>query len=133
MMVNANWTRVINQLEPEDWHAILGDAYETLRVLSGGKSICEWASCNFTEAYPPYQILSNDNNRKIIIGKLKALAEKYPDSFKLIRRGPQKAVTYQVPKKNISVRSPYNEERRKRQSQEAKANGLQDYLNNALN
>lgn len=72
MMVNANWTRVINQLEPEDWHAILGDAYETLRVLSGGKSICEWASCNFTEAYPPYQILSNDNNRKIIIGKLKA-------------------------------------------------------------
>lgn len=65
-----------------------------------------------------------------LIGKLKALAEKYPDSFKLIRRGPKKAVTYQVPKKNISVRSPYNEERRKKQSQEAKVNGLQDYLNN---
>ena len=65
-----------------------------------------------------------------LIGKLKALAEKYPDSFKLIRRGSQKAVTYQVPKKNISIRSPYNEERRKKQSQEAKEKGLQNYLNN---
>ena len=59
-----------------------------------------------------------------LISKLKALAEKYPDSFRLIRRGPQKAVTYQVPKKNISIRSPYNEERRKKQSQEAKEKGL---------
>lgn len=65
-----------------------------------------------------------------LINKLQSLAKKYPESFKLIRRGPQKSVTYQVPKKNISIRSPYSEERRKKQSQEAKEKGLQSYLNN---
>lgn len=65
-----------------------------------------------------------------LISKLQSLEKKYPESFKLIRRGPQKSVTYQVPKKNIGIRSPYNEERRQKQSQEAKDKGLQNYLNN---
>ena len=65
-----------------------------------------------------------------LISKLQSLEKKYPESFKLIRRGPKKSVFYQVPKKNISIRSPYNEERRKKQSQEAKEKGLQNYLNN---
>lgn len=63
-----------------------------------------------------------------IISKLQSLAEKYPDSFQMIRRGPQKAVTYQVPKRNISIRPPYSEARRKKQSQEAKEKGLEKYL-----
>lgn len=34
-----------------------------------------------------------------LFNKLKALSEKYPDQYKLERRGPQRAVTYTVPKR----------------------------------
>ncbi len=58
-----------------------------------------------------------------MISKLKALAEKYPEQFRLERKGPHRSVTYQVPKRCVSIRSPYSEARRKRQSQTAIANG----------
>ena len=67
---NDNWDRVINQLEPEDWKIILGPSYDTLRVLSSGKSICDWASLSFTDAYPPYEVILDKTKRDILIGKL---------------------------------------------------------------
>lgn len=50
-----------------------------------------------------------------LIRRLQELAEKHPSVFLLERKGPGKAVTYQLPKKLISVRAPYDEERRKKQ------------------
>jgi len=63
-----------------------------------------------------------------LINKLYMLAERYPDSFKLIRRGPQKAVTFQIPKRTVSIRAPYSEERRLKQKRDAKENGIGSYL-----
>ena len=34
-----------------------------------------------------------------LISKLKVLSQKYPEQYRLERRGPQRAVTYTVPKK----------------------------------
>lgn len=59
-----------------------------------------------------------------LINKLKELSEKYPDQFILIRKGPQRAVTYRIPKRCIGIRPPYSEERKQRQVRDAKANGL---------
>ena len=59
-----------------------------------------------------------------LIKKLKALAEKYPKEFRLERTGPERAVTYTVPKKCIGIRPPYGEERRQRDIQNAKERGL---------
>lgn len=50
-----------------------------------------------------------------LIGKLRELAKKYPEQFKLERRGPHRSVTYLVPKKCVTIRAPYNEERRQQQ------------------
>ncbi|MCD8382359.1 MAG: immunoglobulin [Clostridiales bacterium] len=58
-----------------------------------------------------------------LIAKLKELSEKYPEQFKLERRGPHRAVTYTVPKWCITIRTPYSEERRQQQIQEAAENG----------
>ncbi|MCD8161791.1 MAG: immunoglobulin [Clostridiales bacterium] len=58
-----------------------------------------------------------------MIGKLKELTKKYPAQFQLERRGPGRAVTYQIPKKCVSIRPPYSEERRKQQIQDAALNG----------
>ena len=59
-----------------------------------------------------------------LINKLKALSEKYPDQYRLERRGPQRAVTYTVPKKSIGIRPPYGESRRQRDIENARKNGL---------
>lgn len=59
-----------------------------------------------------------------LIHKLKALSEQYPGQFVLVRRGPSRAVTYQVPKKCIGIRPPYSDERKQRQKQAARENGL---------
>ena len=64
-----------------------------------------------------------------LINKLYLLAERYPDFFKLIRSGPQKAVTFQIPKRTVSIRAPYNEERRLKQKKDAKEKGIKSYLN----
>lgn len=54
-----------------------------------------------------------------LIRRLKELAEKYPSVFVLERKGPGKAVTYRLPKKLISIRPPYDEDRRKLQREQA--------------
>lgn len=56
-----------------------------------------------------------------MIRRLKELAEKYPDDYVLERKGPQRAVTYHIPKHLVSLRSPYSEERRKRDRENALA------------
>lgn len=69
-MTNNNWVSAINQLEPEDWQIMLGPAYETLRALSPGRSICDWAIRSFDSVYPPYEIISDKDKRDVLIGKL---------------------------------------------------------------
>lgn len=59
-----------------------------------------------------------------LIRKLGELSKKYPDQFVLLRTGPQKAATYQIPKRCVGIRPPYSEDRRKRQIQDAKTKGL---------
>lgn len=59
-----------------------------------------------------------------LINKLRELSRKYPDQFVLIRKGPQRAVTYRIPKRCIGIRPPYSEERKQRQVRDAKAYGL---------
>ena len=59
-----------------------------------------------------------------LINKLKALSEKYPEQYRLVRRGPQCAVTYTVPKKSIGIRPPYGESRRQRDIENARKKGL---------
>ena len=49
--------------------------------------------------------------------KLKDLAKRYPEEIILKEKGQQRAVSYQVPKKCVSVRAPYNKKRREQQSQ----------------
>ena len=64
-----------------------------------------------------------------LINKLYLLADRYPDLFIPIRCGPQKAVTFQIPKRTISIRAPYSEERRLKQKKDAKEKGIKNYLN----
>ena len=59
-----------------------------------------------------------------LINKLKALSDKYPDQYRLERHGPQRAMTYTVPKKSIGIRPPYGESRRQRDIENARKNGL---------
>lgn len=54
-----------------------------------------------------------------LIRKLRELAEKYPSVFLLKRTGDDKSVTYTVPKQLITVRAPYDEARRRKQSERA--------------
>lgn len=58
------------------------------------------------------------NNK--LIEKLKRLSEKYPDKVKLERPEHRRAVSYIVPKRCISVREPYSDQRRKSDSIRAK-------------
>lgn len=76
---------------------------------------------NFDNELPTANINTHDLR---LINKLKELSEKYPDQFILIRKGPQRAVTYRIPKRCIGIRPPYSEERKQRQVRDAKANGL---------
>ena len=57
-----------------------------------------------------------------LIGRLRELEEQYPEEYRLIGEGPQRAVTYHLPKRYITVRSPYNEERRLQQIADAQDN-----------
>ena len=59
-----------------------------------------------------------------IANKLKTLSERYPEHFVLLEKGPQRCVTYRVPKRCISIRPPYSDMRRKKQAEDAKKNGL---------
>lgn len=76
---------------------------------------------NFDNELPTANIYTHDLR---LINKLKELSEKYPNQFILIRKGPQRAVTYRIPKRCIGIRPPYSEERKQRQVRDAKANGL---------
>lgn len=58
------------------------------------------------------------NNK--LIKKLKRLSEKYPDKVKPERLEHRGAVSYLVPKRCVSVREPYSDQRRKTDSNRAK-------------
>lgn len=59
-----------------------------------------------------------------IANKLKALSAKYPELFVLLDKGPQRSVTYRVPKRCIGIRPPYSDMRRKQQAVDARIHGL---------
>lgn len=59
---------------------------------------------------------------KKLISRLRELEEQFPKEYRLIETGPQRAVTYLVPKRYVTVRSPYNEDRRQQQIADAKDN-----------
>ena len=56
-----------------------------------------------------------------IANKLKELAKKYPDRFRMKEKGPHRSVTYVVPKRCVNIRPPYNEVRRQQQIKDAAA------------
>ncbi len=58
-----------------------------------------------------------------MINKLQALAEKYPEQFRLKERGPNRAVTYEFPKRCLGIRPPYSEKRRNEQIAKAQIEG----------
>lgn len=76
---------------------------------------------NYDEELSTASIYTHDQR---MIGKLRDLAEKYPGQFVLERKGPNRAVTYRIPKRCVSIRPPYSEARKAQQRQEAKENGL---------
>lgn len=55
-----------------------------------------------------------------IARKLKTLSAEYPDQFELLEKGPQRSVTYRIPKKCVNIRPPYSEKRRKQQAEAAR-------------
>lgn len=59
-----------------------------------------------------------------MISKLRELARKYPEQFILTRKGPNRAVTYTIPKRCVGIRPPYSEARREEQRKKAQENGL---------
>ncbi len=59
-----------------------------------------------------------------LAGKLRELSRRFPDAFVLREAGPGRSVTYRIPKRCVGIRPPYSEERRQRQRQDAKENGL---------
>ena len=60
-----------------------------------------------------------------LIAKLRRMAEKFPDQVYPERQEHPSAVSYIVPKGCISIREPYNDQRRKALSEWAKAAGIQ--------
>ena len=59
-----------------------------------------------------------------LTNKLRELSRRFPAAGVLKETGPGRFVTYQVPKRCVGIRPPYSEERRQRQRQDAKENGL---------
>ena len=59
-----------------------------------------------------------------LINKLRELSQRFPDAFVLKETGQGRSVTCRIPKRCVGVRPPYSEERRQRQRQDAKENGL---------
>ena len=76
---------------------------------------------NFNEEEQEAEVYTHNSR---LIGKLKRLSEKYPALIYPTRPEHPGAVSYIVPKNCISVREPYNPERRKAQSEHAKAAGF---------
>ena len=56
-----------------------------------------------------------------LIRRLGTMTEKYPDEFIFLEEDPYGAVTYRIPKKYVTVRPPYNEEKRQKQIHDAQA------------
>lgn len=59
-----------------------------------------------------------------LIEKLKQLHKKHPDQIYPERPAQHGAVSYTVPKRCVSIRAPYSEERRKADSERAKKAGI---------
>ena len=59
-----------------------------------------------------------------LTGKLRELSLRFPEDYVLERSGPGRSVTYRIPKRCVGIRPLYSEERRQRQRQDAKENGL---------
>lgn len=64
---------------------------------------------NYNMAEPDASIYTHD---KKLIARLQKLSNKFPEQFKLVRTGALGDVTYTFPRKYLSVREPYSEERR---------------------
>ena len=62
-----------------------------------------------------------------LLEKLRRLAEKYTDQ--IVKKDRQ---TFTVPKRCVSVREPYSDERRKAASERAKAAGYKQFIQKAI-
>ena len=69
----------------------------------------------YNQAEAAAEVYTNDPR---LLEKLRRLAEKYPDQ--IVKKDRQ---TFTVPKRCVSVREPYSDERRKAASERAKAAG----------
>lgn len=58
-----------------------------------------------------------------IKNKLAELAKKYPEQFVLKEKDSRRSVTYEVPKRCVNIRPPYNEARRQQKIQDAALGG----------
>ena len=75
----------------------------------------------FDDADSTANVYTHDHR---LIEKLKQLHAKYPDKIYPEKKMRHGAVSYIVPKRCVSVRSPYSEERRKADSERAKKAGI---------
>ena len=75
----------------------------------------------FDDAGSTANVYTHDHK---LIDKLKRLHEKYPDQIFPDGKVRAGAVSYTVPKRCVSIRSPYSEERRKADSERAKKAGV---------
>ena len=75
----------------------------------------------FDDAGSTANVYTHDHK---LIEKLKHLHEKYPDQIFPDSKTRAGAVSYTVPKRCVSIRSPYSEERRKADSERAKKAGI---------
>lgn len=76
---------------------------------------------NWNNASQTAEIYTHDRRW---INKLRRLARKYPDDYRLKKKDDQNGVTYEVSKRMINIRPPYNEEHRQQQIEEAKIYGF---------
>ena len=84
----------------------------------------------FDDAGSTANVYTHDHK---LIDKLKRLHEKYPDQIFPDRKARAGAASYTVPKRCVSIRSPYSEERRKADSERAKKAGVIPPGRNARN
>ena len=84
----------------------------------------------FDEAGSTANVYTHDHK---LIEKLKRLHMKYPDQIFPDGKAHAGAVSYTVPKRCVSIRSPYSEERRKADSERAKKAGVIPPGRNARN
>lgn len=75
---------------------------------------------NFDNELDTASIYTHDQRLK---NKLAELAKKHPDKFILKEKGMYRSVTYEVPKRCISIRPPYSERRRQQQIKDAASGG----------